>query len=142
MTTLAYALDQTRELTANRLANMAVTACPDNDESAGAEFLRGVRNAVINAFDFDPSTNEDAAREIADDSPSIYTYEMWYEFTDLGAFNEDISDLVSEDADMDTRARLSLYVVAERLARDLINEVRDAVDSDTTNPEDWGGDDE
>jgi hypothetical protein len=74
----------------------------------------------------DPS---DDVHNIADSSVPIYTGELWRTFVDLSAWNQADEaaeeGLVAKTADMDTRARVALYVVAERLAGALLEEEED-----------------
>ena len=105
-----------REWTANRLASEACCASPVGPESAGAKMLESVRDAVVEAFEYnDSDVTDNMAQEIiseaADGGPDVYTYAMWAEFVDLAAYNEDPSDLGCDGSDMDQCARTCLYII-------------------------------
>ncbi len=103
---------------AYELARMAGCASPDSPESAGAVFLLDVQFAVNEYSEID----EDTAAQVADEAPDVYTHQMWAEFVDLAAYNEDPTELAGELADMGQSARICLYMIAERLAAALIDE--------------------
>lgn len=127
------------ELNAYQLASLADVNSPDSLESAGAEFLSRVRNSVIESLEYVVSehadydlldvvaTVRDDGHEIADGAPSIYTFERFKQFTDLAAWQEDISELSDGSAaNMEALAGIALYVIAERLVDALL----DALESD------------
>jgi len=112
------------------LAGMAECSTPDNHESPGAEFLRVVIDSLAERVAWNSAHDEaedltDIVNETADGLVPIYTYEMWKTFLDLGAYDQDITELVDASADMDQEARLALYVIAERLCRAVITEDTD-----------------
>lgn len=111
-------IDEIRDTTPNQLARMADCDAPDSQLSPGAIFLSNVRDAFLERYD-DGSYDDDTACEIADDAPSIYTYTLWKQFTDLAAWQEDISDLSDPSGDMNRNASIALYMIAERLVRAL-----------------------
>lgn len=120
-------------LTTWQLANLADCASPDRGDgigvhprpetmpepSPGAEMLRQVedayREAVEYAGDVCEWDEDDGPSEIANGVPSPHTYEMWRQFTDLGAWTEDPSELGFEGSEMDEGAGICLYMIAERL---------------------------
>lgn len=104
--------------TAWELARMAGCSDPDTSDSVGAKFLLMVED-TLKEYD-DP--DYDTAWEIADNAPSVYTYEMWQQFIDLGAFEVDISEHLPEITSMDQAARVALFIIAERLCIALIEE--------------------
>lgn len=129
-------LDQwTRELeglSAYRLADMAECGGPDAPNSAGAELLESVRNAVVEAVRWivteDGLTLSEALAEVAeehhelvDGALPIYTGPIWASFVDLEAHREDPSELSAHDADMTSQATACLYIIADRLAAQLID---------------------
>ena len=117
------------------LANLADCATPDTPTSAGAAFLLGVQQTVRDDYERD-DLNDDTAHEIADAAVPTYTGDLWRTFVDLAAYQEDPTELGVEDgSDMDQAARVCLYMIAERLASALIEEIREADD-------DEAGDDE
>lgn len=119
----AINVEEIESLTAFRLANAADVPCPDSDTSAGADFLRAVRDAFVERYTYKAEHGEtfdaDDVTSLADDAPDVYTGEMWAQFVDLAAYREDTSELTSEDSDMDQRARVALYLIAERLVIEL-----------------------
>lgn len=129
-------LADVRALNRFQLARLAdLTSDPDSPESAGTKFLARVRDAIVEGaherlvdeqgciVDDDEAT--DFVHEIADEAPSIYTHEVWAQFVDLCAYHEDLEGYVDESTDMESRARVALYLIAERLALALVDEVRD-----------------
>ena len=131
-TTTKAKADTLRDLTVFRLANEAGCSSPDDAESAGAKFLDAVRDAVIEAIEYDPEASDydEQASEIADNAPDVYTHAMWSEFVDLAAYNEDPTELGAEADDMDKCARVCLYMIADRLARVLFEMVADVEELD------------
>lgn len=140
---LASATDDVRNRHAYGLARDAECSSPDTPESAGAGFLTGVRDGVLEVIDYyannddtwhDAAMNHDessidddgALHEIADGAPSVYTHEVWEQFVDLGAYNEDPTDLGEDGSDMQRCASVCLYIIADRLARVLVDEIADA----------------
>ena len=115
--------------------------------SPGALFLRSVADdlaeRIAYAFadpDLDPASCdlarelEEEVHEVADAAPSVYTFTRWQEFTDLAAWQEDTTELgvTLERAynlrgargggndDLTGAAGVALYMIAERLARALV----------------------
>jgi hypothetical protein len=123
------ATETLNELTGYRLANEAGCASPDSVVSAGAKFLNSVRDAVVECVETIEEGEieewDDQINEIADNAPDVYTSTMWAEFVDLGAYQEDPTDLGVDGSDMDQSARICLYIIAERLARALFAMVQD-----------------
>jgi hypothetical protein len=97
-----------------------------NGGSPGAQFLRSIEDSVSERIaDNDgavPNDYHDDAAEIADGAVPIYTHELWSTFTDLGAYNEDPSDLGADGTDMTKAASACLYIIADRLAVALFEE--------------------
>ena len=111
-----------KNLKLHELVNLAECATPDNETSAGAKFLFHVRDAFIEAIEYDGECDDRSIHEIADSAPDVYTHRRWKEFVDLGAYREDISDLVSAETSMDDRAGVALYQIAERLVSALVED--------------------
>ncbi len=74
------------------LAALADTYTPESLDSAGANWLRYVRDALAEAVTYDDFDPEDL-HELADSAVLIYTAERWAVFADLGLYNEDPSEL-------------------------------------------------
>ena len=110
------------------LARMADCADPDSLESAGSAFLLGVADGAAEVVDRyrEDRTPEDRwdysgeIHEVADGAIDIYTHTMWSEFVDLCAYREDPTDLGFDGSDMEQGARICLFMIAERLAWELI----------------------
>ena len=125
-------VSEIKAYTAYTLSDMAACASPDNQTSAGAAWLVGVRDDVLERItpldtdDFERET-EDFAHEIADAAVPVYTGEKWATFTDLGAYAEDMSDLACDSTDMDQLSNIALYVIAERLVSALLAELAEAI---------------
>lgn len=107
---------ETRTLSAYELAGMAGCPSPDSLTSPGARFLDGIAAHVLESRD----EGEDAAAYIADAAVPVYTCDIWATFTDLAAWQEDLSELGDDGRDLTKSASLALYVIAERLASVLI----------------------
>ena len=117
------------------LARFAECTSPDSNESPGARFLESIQDDVNDRLtDGAPIGNDewimDAVSEVADNAPDIYTHAMWLEFIDLCAYREDPSDLGADGSNMESAARLCLYIIAERLASALFEEARDSDDEE------------
>lgn len=99
------------------------------DSKQAESFLDGVLYSVIDRADdlLDESNDRsDITHEIADSAVPIYTYDLWKCFVDLGAYNGDMDDLGGAGNDMTKNAQVCLYMMAERLAYALVDELVDA----------------
>lgn len=118
------------------LAAPAGTYSPDSETSPGAQFLTGIASDVAGQiayrlndgepFDLDEFNDSDR-HEIADSAVPIYTAEMWATFVDLGAWQEDPSELGFDASDMEQAAKVCLYMIAERLASELADHVAEVL---------------
>lgn len=121
--------------------------------SPGARFLRSVEDAVyeladrVGAIDTDTINDDGSVHEIADAAPDVYTHTRWQEFTDLAAWQEDISEYGEIDGDDLERsvAGVALYMIAERLAWALLEELAEEAEEEgegepTPDEEDWATD--
>lgn len=114
---------------AYQLANLADVSSPDAPDSPGALMLLLVQSAVWELLRAESDSDADVLRdmvgqEIDGVAPSIYTHEKWQQFTDLAAWEEDLSEWVGpgSDYDMDRLSNLALWQIGERLAYRLIEE--------------------
>ena len=98
-------------MNAYQLARVAGVASPDSPESPGAKWLELV------AVSAEEVEDEEYLSEVADQLVPIYTHERWQVFVDLAAYQEDATEL--GDGDMTQLAGNALYMVAERLLREL-----------------------
>jgi hypothetical protein len=125
--------NETETRTVWNLARMADCADPDTAGSAGADFLQHVRIDTAEAIrdgrhhEDDP---HDLAHEIADQCVPIATYTVWATFVDLAAWQEDLDELGGSSGDMEQDAKVSLYMIAQRLASALLEEAAEADDDD------------
>ena len=115
------------------LAGMADCASPNTPESAGAVFLTRVAHDTLAALDYvdavtDERETEDIPSEVADAAVPIYTHNVWATFTDLAAWQEDPTELMGGEFDMEQAAKVSLYMIAERLVWALLAEIRQAAE--------------
>lgn len=141
------AIERVNNTTLYTLSYLAGCLAPDTDDSPGADFLSSVRASVVESWGYvsDPTSEDEAAdaiRGIADNAPSVYTHRRWEEFVDLGAYREDLSEFgfdVTADTDMFNLAGVALYLIAERLARVLWDELVEAYTLDVANDESDGG---
>lgn len=137
-----------RDLTTWHLANLADCGSPDRPDgigcappadpstvqpSPGAKFLRSVADDlagriayIFEGGDLDPRAAdlerelEGEVHEVADGAVPIYTGERWAVFADLAAYNEDPDDIWGWPANLTDAAGAALYMIAERLARALV----------------------
>lgn len=115
--------------TVNQLARMADCGYPDSWKSPGAEFLTGIRDDVAEAIEYEGG-QERSISEIADGAVPVYTHEMWQTFVDLQAYREDPSELGFDGEDMVQGAQYCLYMIAERLASALWDDMAQDDDDD------------
>ena len=116
-----------RERSARYLAADAGCAYPNGETSPGARFLELVASSLVKAVDWiwtndDENVTDwhDVAHEVADGCVPIYTHDLWATFADLGAYQEDPTELGFDGSDMEQGARVCLYMIAERLASELL----------------------
>lgn len=119
------------------LANNAECGDPNHEGTAGASFLRSVRDSFVEAVEYGrlvsgQEDDTDVIHEIANDAPDVYTSVKWAEFVDLDAYREDPSDYFDNGqiTDMDTAAGNCLFIIAERLCWALLAELTDARTAD------------
>jgi hypothetical protein len=126
--------------TANMLASMAGCVSPDTATSAGATFLALVQSSTVEAVRWSVEHGEGATlsdyiysnmpQETADGCVPVYTHTLWATFVDLGAYNEDLGDLGGTSGDMEQDARVSLFIIAERLIQELLEEILEEEEDD------------
>ncbi len=136
----------TEPANAFQLASMAECGTPESSVSPGADFLRHVQTDVQERVEWEIEQNHaetieeacDSLRdngglsEIADSAVPIYTHTLWATFVDLAAYQEDPSELGADSPDMQQSAGICLYLIAERLAYALAEDMKDnATDTDT-----------
>jgi hypothetical protein len=115
-----------RELSVFQLADLALCSSPDTGNSPGAEYLDTVRLTVIENFLYDSwgTYPEDEFNSVADGSLPVYNYDIAKTFTDLGAWGEDVSDMlpgVTGDNAIIKLMQVALCRIGERLARSLFD---------------------
>ena len=148
MTSETPVLPTFRHLTTWHLANLAGCGSPDRPDgigvsppadlstvapSPGAKFLRSVADDLAERIayhfadlDLDPAgcdlarELDEGLHEVADAAPSVYTGARWAEFADLAAWDEDAAELGASADDLTGAAGVALYMIAERLARALV----------------------
>jgi hypothetical protein len=109
---------QIRQYSPNALA--ALADC-HNDNDAAADFLVGVRDAVLALADDDTDPDDwqrlavdnyaSAIDEIADASMSVYTFEKWQQFIGTRAYSEDLAEWMPNHTDMGDLAALALFII-------------------------------
>ena len=103
-----------------QLSSMADCYDPDSTTSPGARFLERIADAFRESYTYDPDTTPDSfrddgsAHEVADGAVPIYTHERWQVFADLGAYNEDPTELGVEDASDLTGVKVHVAVGPSR----------------------------
>ena len=103
------------------LAEMTDAMNPNTATSAGAKWLVDVHDAwadVRGSYD----DTDLMTFQTADGIVPISNYECWEVFTDLGAWQIDLSDYSPSLEDLTSVARLALYAIAEQLITTLENE--------------------
>jgi hypothetical protein len=141
MSRLDGTLAEIKDASLDWLPSPAGCMSPDSHESAGAQFLTGVRDAVTEAWEaerFDRDSDHcdgDVVSEIADSAPPIYTHTRWQAFVDLGAYREEPEATDEWPADLTEAAGVALYQIAERLAYVLVQQLREAIAEDAENDE-------
>jgi hypothetical protein len=115
-----------RALTAYELARIADCGDPDTLDSAGAEFLKDVRDDVVQTFLEDNWSADTYATVwgIADSNVPVMTHDIAKAFVDLCAYREDISDYFDYEGDTVKLMQVALYVIGERLASALLEQYR------------------
>lgn len=127
---LTAALNYIRTFNPFQLARIADCGSPDSEDSPGASMLAGVLSSFTEAVEYAADAwpeygptemaehirDDDAGHEAADSAPSVYTYDMWKQFVDLAAWQEDPSEIgADETRDMEKMGSACLYLIARRL---------------------------
>ena len=104
------------------LARMADCASPDSEDSPGAHFLEMVADSVVEAVEYGDD-RDDIPWAAADQCVPIYTYDVWRTFVDLGAWQEDPTELGADGSDMEQAAKVCLFAIGERLAAAVLDDM-------------------
>lgn len=135
-------LDTIKQHNHYALARLAGCLDADNSQSPGALFLTGVRDHLVEAVEYrmaigdtltdavEALRNGDDLHEVADGAPSVYTHEIWQQFTDLGGWQEDPNDIGADPSDLTASASACLYIIADRLASALLSEIEEDDDDE------------
>jgi hypothetical protein len=130
---VAEAVADIRSMTVYTLARLADCAEPDTDETAGADFLRYTARDTAEHIAYVDDVRDidvcDAAHDIADGAPSVYTAHRWAQYVDLAAYTEPIADDYGADVytDPTAGAGVALYAIAHRLTCALIEHAIETV---------------
>lgn len=119
-----------KEHTSHRLANMADCSIDSTDAEG---FLRSVVSNLAEAVEYadDGFDWGDLTHEVADGCVPIYTQDIWSTFVGCRAWNEDPSELCSqEDTSMEKQAQVALFLIAERLCDALLREAQENEDEE------------
>ena len=139
MTDYSPFIETVKDYKTYALASMAECSGPDSHESEGALFLKRVRDSFVEALEWEAQDNGDmtpaqmaehlrdgeALSEAADGAPSVYTFTLWQQFTDLGAWQEDLDEWGGSGDDMTANAIIALYGIARRLLDALTQELEE-----------------
>lgn len=122
------------------LSGAAGCASPDRSHKAddggspGATMLASVMEATIEAVEYAADEWQtadeiddamaDRFHEIADNGPDVYNHTRWQEFTDLAAWQEE-PETGEWPEDLTQAAGWALYQIAERLARAMVDDLRE-----------------
>lgn len=104
-------IEYLRNLNAYELANIAEIANPSSLSSPGADLLERVKYSLLEWLEYDTEKPLPIS-ELADQCHSVYTHDIWLEFVDLCAYNEDVEAV---SVDMTAQASYVLYSIAHRL---------------------------
>lgn len=112
----------TETVAAWELSRMAGCGNPDSEDSNGARWLLRVASDLPDLLKSDYP--EDDIAEYADGAVPVMTHNRWEVFTDLCAYEEDISDFGADypEGGMTAQAGVALYMIADRLLRTLLTE--------------------
>lgn len=89
-------IDEIKKLGPYQLANIAGASDPSSLESAGAVFLKSVRDMIIEMYEAGDLT-ETTFHEIISQSPSIYYSEVMDEYNDLSLWRDtDLKDYIEQ----------------------------------------------
>lgn len=130
-------LDEVRGMSAGGIASLSEVADPDNAFSAGAEFVKALRDDLLNTLDYqdDPVEWLTDGRERADDYAAtrgdqmvgeiVRTHERWETFVDLCAYDTDYGDYLGEGwTSLDDLRDIALSVTATQVMRALLKHIR------------------
>ena len=116
------AIDTINNFSAYRLSLKAGVESPDAVDSHGAQFLEGVRDALVEWVEHNRGEDIDTLSEKAQDDAfeqvdacvPVYTHQLWQTFTDLAAYSDEASDEL-DGGTMTEQASYVLASIAERL---------------------------
>lgn len=116
------------DMSAYHLAEAIGRATPDSSTSAGATFLASVRDSFLESLanvDVDDMSSlgdatDRAVAEISDAAPDVDTYTRWTVYTDLCAWEIDLSDVGIESVRVDDLTRDLAGPTLAFIARDLL----------------------
>jgi hypothetical protein len=114
-------MDNTTTLTdmnAYALARLAGCSDPQSLTSPGGIFLTNVRDMTLQML-ADNDITERRVWELSESAPDVYNHARMQEFTDLCAWQEDITDYTEPTGDFIKDAGVALMIIAERLVRAL-----------------------
>ena len=124
------------------LASSADCAAPERNEKMGADFLISIFTDFLyiaqndldvsggdGAYDIRRALERFEWHETAYNAIPVYTHAKWQTFVELGAYDEDVLDLVdSRKVTGGNVANAALYIIADRLLRALLEELADKCD--------------
>ena len=119
---------------AYQLAGMAGCASPDKLDSPGAQFLQLIASTTVDAWEDTPEEDrgaealQDDVSEYVDGCVPVYTFDVWQTFTDLAAWQEDVTEYGPIE-DMERAAMIALCTIGQRLAMELLTELATEVDA-------------
>jgi hypothetical protein len=125
------AIDAWRQAGPNRVGGLVGRFA--STDTRGASFLSACRDAALEtaAWHADAGgwrvvedADYDEISEVADAVVPVYTAALWETFTDLGAWDVDTSDYGDVyDADMTRQASIVLYIIAESIIREVLEDI-------------------
>lgn len=137
------ALDEIKSMGAWSLARVAGVADPDDLASPGAEFLKDLRDDLVQRLDYEDDplvwlAHEDASYDYcalrSDEMAGeiVSTYRRWQVFVDLCAYDTDIEDYVGQEVmDLNALRDVALAVTGAQVLRALVDHIRTVIRDNT-----------
>jgi len=116
-------------LNSHQLAALAGTPSPDSHNSPGASYLGRLKDTICDSYRYATEHNNtfdsDDLHQIVDGCVPVYTHELWTAFTDLAAYEQDVSEYGYEYVPdrPEQYPATALYMVGMALASELVEHI-------------------
>lgn len=116
-------VEEIRNYSPYMMSDIVDVGSPDSFTSPGGEFLRDIRDGLLDAYEENPDMGYvmDQGDDVVDSSISVYAYPMWEVFLDLQLYTKPVEEYFQ--GDMTDQARSILRDVGYTLYRLLVNEL-------------------